>query len=93
MNPSTDSIFIFAQQTATAVFLVDAPLKQYLEKLRTSAFELKRLSDLVALQQGPNLAENIQQKRELIEWFAAQLDVLIDKFQPFSKLDYANVKV
>jgi hypothetical protein len=90
MNPSTDGIFIFAQQTATAVFLVDEPLKEYLEKLRKSAFELQRLSNLVALQQGPNHAENVKQKYELVEWFGGQLDVLVDKFQPFLKLDYVT---
>ena len=91
MNPSTDGIFIFAQQTATAVFLVDAPLKEYLEKLRKSAFELQRLSNLVALQQGPNHAENVEQKYQLVEWFGVQLDVLVEQFQPFLNLNYANV--
>jgi len=91
MNPSTDGIFIFAQQTATAVFLVDAPLKEYLEKLRKSAFELQRLSNLVALQQGPNHSENVEQKYQLVEWFGVQLDVLVEQFQPFLNLNYANV--
>lgn len=90
-NPSSEGIFLFVQKTATAVFLVDAPLKEYLEQLRKSAFELQRLSTLVSLQQGPDHTENVNQKYRLVEWFAAQLDVLVEKFQPFLKLDYANV--
>jgi hypothetical protein len=92
MNPNTEGIFIFGQQTAPAVFLVDAPLKAYLETLYKSAFELQRLSTLVTLQQGgPNHADNVQQRYQLVEWFGALLDVLVAKFQPFLKLDYVNV--
>jgi len=88
MNPSTDAIFIFAQETATAAFLVDKPLREYLDELRTAAFKLQEISTLVALQQGPDHVQNVQQKARLVEWFGAQHEVLVAKFQPFLKLDY-----
>ena len=90
MNPSSDAIFIFARATATAAFLVDRPLREYLEELRTSAFRLQKLSTLVALQQGPDHAEKVQQKYQLVEWFGAQHEVLVAKFQPFLNLDYTS---
>jgi hypothetical protein len=90
MNPSTDAIFIFAQETATAAFLVDKPLREYLEELRRTAFRLQELSMLVALQQGLDHTQNVQEKARLVEWFGAQHEVLVAKFQPFLKLDYTT---
>jgi hypothetical protein len=88
MNPTSDAIFIFARKTATAAFLVDPPLREYLEELRTSAFKLQKLSALVALQQWSDHAVKVKEKYQLVEWFGAQHEVLVAKFQPFLNLDY-----
>jgi hypothetical protein len=90
MNPTSDAIFIFTRNTATAAFLVGRPLREYLEELRTSAFKLQKLSALVALQHGPDHADNVQTKYKLVEWFAAQHEVLVAKFQPFLNLDFTT---
>jgi hypothetical protein len=86
MNPTSDAIFIFARKTATAAFLVDRPLREYLEELRTSAFKLQKLSTHIALQHGPDHAEKVQQRSQLVEWFGVQHEVLVTKFQPFLTL-------
>lgn len=83
-NPTTESIFAFSRETATAIFLVDAALAGYLETFRKEAFELQRLHTMINLLQGGE-AEKINQKR-LIEWFGAQPEVLVNKFRPFLKL-------
>lgn len=86
---SDEAFYRFVRGTAHAVFLVNEEVRQHLETLQKEALHLQRLR-LRFNQTQPHTPERtkvVSEQQQLMDWFEAQLDVLIAKFKPLLGLD------
>jgi uncharacterized membrane protein YraQ (UPF0718 family) len=89
VNASDQTIFAYKAGTSDAVFLLNDDIVAFLEELLKRATHLRALKETAA--QSPTGSQqkvdsNNKANAELT-WFAAQLDILIKKFQPFLVLE------
>jgi hypothetical protein len=83
-NVSRQEIYTFIRKTEDTVFILDDDLVTYFEDWKTRAFRLLLISSVM---DTPGMAEQraqlVEEKWQIVNWFEAQLDVLVAKFTPF----------
>ena len=90
---SDDALTSYVRGTLDAVFLFDQDVVDYLELMRKRASELRMARILIDQQQevGPERAKAVDAEMKILEWFQAQFEVLIAKFNPSLSLRLPTV--
>lgn len=83
-------IFDFLSETTEAEFLLDKDLARYLwEELHHKAALFETLNaELSSLVVGGERSKNVQQQREIKDWFEKQYEVLNDKFRQYLTVEH-----
>jgi hypothetical protein len=80
-------VFTYLRETGDAIFLLDRSTVAYMKELENKARRLAVLGTVLATDDHPNKGTAIDEEAKLLQWFADQFEVLIDKFKPFLQLN------
>ena len=78
-------VFAYRWETGDAVFLLGKDVVSYLGEVEKRAFRFVYIRTILATEGHPNRETAIDEEAELLNWFAEQYDVLVQKFKPSLK--------
>jgi hypothetical protein len=78
-------VFAYRWETGDAVFLLRKDVVSYLGEVEKRAFRFVYIRTILATEGHPNRETAIDEEAELLNWFAEQYDVLVQKFKPSLK--------